>query len=231
MSPRAPAAQAKLDQIEATLKDLQAETAILSLEEFEQKPGASKALAIHRSKIEAVERQAGELQSAVNLALRLDREAIANDAAKLRGEQLAVFKAAMAGREKAMAKALDALAIFVSSYAEFSEQTLAAAQAIPGGANAPLVNMGPNNVYGASWGTCERLLLAEMYRLAPLRKDGAGRFTVPFAPPPVHSNTDHTTLPSALDEFRKADAAVLAEIQRQVSELNQRAMIAAQKAA
>ena len=229
--PRAPAAQAKLNQIEASLKDLQAETAILSLEEFEQKPGAAKALSQHRAKIEAVERQASELRQAVKLAEILDRQAIANAAAKSRGEQLTLFKAAMAGREKAMAKALDALAVFAIEYGAYSQATLTAMESIPAGTIAPMVAMGPLGGLGASWSNCERLLLGELFRIAPDRADGTGRFIAPFAKAPLHSDLNHRSLPAAIDEFRKADAAVLAEIQRQVSDLDKRAMTAAQKAA
>jgi len=228
-SPRAPAIATKLNQIEATLKDLQAETAILSLEEFEQKPGAAKALSQHRAKIEAVERQASELRQAVKLAEILDRQAIANAAAKSRGEQLAVFKAAMAGREKAMAKALDALAVFAVEYGAYSQATLTAMESVPAGTIAPMVAMGPLGGLGASWSNCERLLLGELFRLAPERADGTGRFIAPFAKAPLHSDLNHRSLPSALDEFRKADAAVLAEISRQVSDLDKRAMSAATK--
>ena len=228
---RAPAIAAKLAQIEATLKDMQAETAILSLEEFEQKPGAAKALSQHRAKIEAVERQASELRQAVKLAEILDRQAIANAAAKSRGEQLAVFKAAMAGREKAMAKALDALAVFAVEYGAYSQATLTAMESIPAGTIAPMVAMGPLGGLGASWSNCERLLLGELFRIAPERADGTGRFIAPFARAPLHSDLNHRSLPPAIDEFRKADAAVLAEISRQVSDLDKRAMTAAQKAA
>ena len=42
MQPRSPAIAAKLAQAEAVLKELEQETAILSLEEFEQRPGAAK---------------------------------------------------------------------------------------------------------------------------------------------------------------------------------------------
>ena len=54
---RAPAIAAKLAQAEALLKELDQDTAILSLEEFEGKPGAAKALASHRAKLEAASRQ------------------------------------------------------------------------------------------------------------------------------------------------------------------------------
>jgi len=94
-----------------------------------------------------------------------------------------------------------------------------------------MVAMGPLGGLGASWSNCERLLLGELFRIAPDRADGTGRFIAPFAKAPLHSDLNHRSLPAAIDEFRKADAAVLAEIQRQVSDLDKRAMTAAQKAA
>jgi hypothetical protein len=228
---RAPAIAAKLAQADAVLKELEQETAILSLEEFEGKPGAAKALSQHRAKLEMAERQASELQQAVKLAEFLDRQAIANAAVASRAEQFATFQKPMARSGNTMAKILETATLLSSLYAEFCEERLESAQTMPGGTSAPLVNMGPNNVYGASWSDCGRLIQAELFRTAPLRRDGAGRFVLPFATPPIHSSTDHRSLPAAIDEFRKADAAVLAEISRQVSDLDKRAMTAAQKAA
>jgi hypothetical protein len=229
--PRAPAARAKLKQSEHVLADLEQETAILALEAFEGKAGAEKALASHRAKIEAAERQVSELRAATELAERLDREAVASASALSRAEQLAVFQKAMAGRETAMAKALTALAIFANAYGEYSQATLTAMESIPAGTIAPQIAMGPLGGYGASWSNCERMLLAELFRIAPERADGIGRFVAPFAKAPLHSDTNYRALPAALDEFKRADAVVLAEISRQASELDRRAMTAAQKGA
>jgi hypothetical protein len=138
----------------------------------------------------------------------------------------------MASRQASLEKVLQAVATMVAAYADYSEATLQAAQSLPGGTTAPVINMGPANTYGASWGPCERLLLAEMYRLAPQRKDGAGRFVLPFAnSSPLATTTNHNALPAAIDEFKRADGIVLAEIRSQVETLDKRAMNAAQKAA
>jgi hypothetical protein len=229
MQPRAPAIAAKLNQAEALLKELEQETAILSLEEFEGKPGAAKALASHRAKLEMAELQASELRQAVALAERLDREAVANAAVASRAEQFARFQKPMAASDKKMAKMLGTVALLSSEFADFCEDRLEAAQATPGGTSPALVNMGPNNTYGATWSDCGRLIQAELWRTAPLRRDGKGRFVLPFATPPIHSSTDHTTLPPAIDEFRRAEQIVISDMARQVSDLDKRELSAATK--
>jgi hypothetical protein len=224
---RAPAIAAKLAQAEAVLKELQQETAILSLEEFEGKPGASKALAQHRAKLEMAERQASELRQAVELAEKLDRQANASAAATSRADQLALFKAAMAGRSKAMARCLEALAAFSRAYAEYSEETLAAQIAVPAGCTIPAINMGILGSYGHSFGPCEKLILGELFRVAPDRRDGVGRFVPPFAKSPLHSDQNHKELPSALSEFQKANTAITQSIIAQCSQIDTREMTAA----
>jgi hypothetical protein len=227
MQPRSPAIAAKLAQAEAVLKELQQETAILSLEEFEQKPGASKALAQHRAKLEMAERQASELRAAVALADRLDREAVANASATSRHEQLASFEAAQAGRLTAMAKALDAVKVFANAYSDYSEKTLEAQISVPAGTTVPAIAMGELGSYGHVFGPCEKMILAELFRIAPERKDGIGRFLPPFVKSPIHSDTDHRKLPSAISEFEKANAAVTQSIIAQVSQIDTREMTAA----
>jgi hypothetical protein len=227
--PRAAAAKAKLKQAEGVLSDLEMETAILSLEAFEGRAGAQKALDIHLAKIEAAHRQVSQLKAATELAEKLDRQAIANAAVASRAEQFALFQKPMAASDKKMAEMLETAALLASQYAAFCEYRLEAAQAMPGGTSAPLIGMGPFNVYGASWSDCGRLIEAELFRTAPLRRDGAGRFVLPFATPPVHSSSDHRSLPAAIDEWSKAEAAVIAEIQRQCSDLDKRELSAATK--
>jgi hypothetical protein len=224
---RAPAIAAKLARAEAVLKELQQETAILSLEEFEGKPGAAKALASHRAKLEMAERQASELRQAVALAERLDREAGATAAATSRADQLALFKVAMLARERAMAKALDALAVFAGAYSEYSEATLSAQIAVPAGTVVPAIAMGELGSYGHVFGPCEKLILGELFRIAPERRDGIGRFIVPFAKSPIHSDTNHKALPPAVTEFNAANTAVAQSIIAQVSQIDTREMTAA----
>jgi hypothetical protein len=229
--PRAPAARAKLEQAQAVLADLEQQTAVLALEAIEGKAGAEKVLAAHRSRIESAERQAREMRGAVVLAERLDREAVASDAAQTRAEQLAEFKNAQAGRVSAMAKVLDALSELAISYAEYSEATQAAQVAMPSGTHPATINMGPLGTYGHSFGPCSQMLLAELYRVAPERKDGIGRFILPFAKSPLHSSTNHKELPAAIDEFRKTTEIVTQDIQSQVEKLNANEMAVASKAA
>jgi hypothetical protein len=224
---RAPAIAAKLAQAEALLKELDQDTAILSLEEFEGKPGAAKALASHRAKLEAASRQVSELRAATELAERLDREALATAAAASRHDQLAVFKTAMAGRERSMAKTLDALKAFALAYSEYSEATLTAQTSVPAGTVVPAIAMGELGSYGHVFGPCEKLILGELFRIAPTRRDGIGRFVAPFAKSPIHSDTDHGKLPSAISEFEKANAAVVQSIVGQVSQIDTREMTAA----
>jgi hypothetical protein len=193
--------------------------------------GNDKRLTVLRRERDEARNAVEEMEAGLAVSQRRDREAIASAAATSRAEQLAVFKTAMAGRERAMAKALDALGVFARAYADYSQATLTAMESIPSGTHAPQVAMGPLGGYGSSWSNCERMLLAELFRIAPERKDGIGRLIAPFAKAPLHSDTNHRTLPDAISEFRKADATVLAEIARQVSDLDKRAMIAAQKAA
>ena len=226
-SPRAPAIAAKLAQAEAVLKELQQETAILSLEEFEGKPGAAKAHASHRAKLEAAERQVSELRAAVALAEILDRQAVASASSKSRAEQLASFEAAQAGRLTAMAKSLDALKVFANAYADYSEQTLLAQISVPAGCVVPTIACGELGSYGHVFGPCEKLILAELFRVAPERKDGIGRFLPPFVKSPIHSDTDYRKLPSAISEFEKANAAVTQSIVAQVSQIDTREMTAA----
>jgi hypothetical protein len=229
MQPRSPAIAAKLAQIEATLKDMQAETAILSLEEFEGKPNAAKALSQHRAKIEAVERQASELQQAAKLAEILDRQAIANAAAASRAEQLASFEAAQAGRLTAMRVALDALKVFADAYSDYSEKTLEAQISVPAGCVVPAIAMGELGSYGHVFGPCEKLILGELFRIAPPRKDGIGRFVFPAAKSPIHSDQNHKALPAAISEFQKANQAITDSIVGQVSQIDTREMSAATK--
>jgi hypothetical protein len=225
--PRAPGAKLKLDVSARVLAELEQQTAVLALEASEGKPGSEKALASHRAKVEAAQRQVSELRAAVELAERLDREALASAAAASRNDQLAVFKAAQAGRSKAMAKCLALEAALAQAYAEYSEETLAAQLAVPAGTTVPAIAAGELGSYGHVFGPCEKMLLAELFRVAPERKDGIGRFVVPFAKSPIHSDTNHKALPAAIDEFNAANTAITQSIIAQVSQIDTREMTAA----
>jgi hypothetical protein len=229
--PRAPAVRAKLDQAEEVLADLTAALASLALEASEGKRDAEKALAAHRIKIEAAERQVSELRGALVLAERLDREAAAAAGAVMHAEQFTAFKAAMLAREKAMGAVLEAAKTMAAAYGRYSEATLAAQIAAPSGTAIPQMAIGTDGLAGPTFGPCERLILAELYRLAPERGDGAGRFVLPFAKPTNVFYPDPTAIPPALSEFIKADQIIIDHIEKQIAALDQHAMATAAEAA
>jgi hypothetical protein len=193
--------------------------------------GNDKRLAVLRRERDEARNAVEEMEAGLAVSQRLDREAVASAAAQSRSQQLSVFQKAMAGRLKAMTSALEALATFANAYGEYSQATLTAMESIPAGTIAPQIAMGPLGGYGASWSNCQRMLEAELFRIAPERADGIGRFIAPFAKAPLHSDSNHRALPNALDEFKRADQVVMAEISRQAAELDRRAMNAAKEAA
>ena len=222
--PRAPAARAKLNQAETLLAALKAEIAVLALGASEDKPGAEKALVAHRGKIEAAERNAVELRAAVALAERLDREAAATSVAQMRADQFTNFTKTMAARETAMAEVLKAVETMAAAYDRYSETSLAAQIAAPAGTSIVQMTLGKNGLYGAAFGKCERLILAELFRVAPMRANGIDRFVIPFAKPTSMESTNPADYPVGIDEFRAANQAIVADIARQISELDERAM-------
>jgi hypothetical protein len=228
LQPRAPAAREKLQQAEQLAASLTADVALLALGAAEGAPGAEKALAAHRTKIEAAERQVRELTAAVGLAERLDRQAAATGMAKIRADQLAEFKKQMADREKAMAKMLEAAATMAAAYGAYSEATLAAQIAAPIGTTIPQMSIGVNGLLGNAFGHCEILIRSELWRLAPYRADGVGRFVLPFAravTPLTPGNPN--ALPPGIDEMRFAHVAIITDIEKQIAALDQREMAAA----
>jgi hypothetical protein len=226
--PRAPAARAKLDEAERELADLEASVAALALDASEGKAGAEKALGGHRSKIDQAARTVDELRRAVSLAERLDRQAAVTAAERMRGEQLAEFKKQLAARQKAMAAVLKAAADMAAAYGEFSEATLRAVVAVPMSTVVPQMAIGPNGVYGAAFGPCERLVLAELYRLAPERQDGIGRFVLPFAKPSSEQTRgEPTAIRPGIEELSAANSAIVANISEQIDKLNDQAARAA----
>jgi hypothetical protein len=70
-----------------------------------------------------------------------------------------------------------------------------------------------------------RLILAELYRLAPEREDGIGRFVLPFAKPSSEQfRGNPTAIPAGIDELRAADNAIVADIAQQIEKLDEAAM-------
>jgi hypothetical protein len=226
--PRAPAASEKLAAAETTLADLEADVASLALEASEGKAGAEKSLASHRSKIELAERSVSELRRAVALAERLDRQSNATAAAEMRAEQLTAFRSAFAAREKAMRTVLDAAATMATAYAAYSEANLTALAVVPSGTTVPPMAVGAEGFAGSAFGPCERLILSELWRLAPERLDGIGRFSLPFARPSSEmTRLKPEAMPPAIEEIVAADNAILQSIAAQIDQLNQREIAAA----
>ncbi|WP_426608646.1 hypothetical protein [Bradyrhizobium sp. McL0616] len=226
--PRAPAIRAKLDCALGALGELEEQIAEFALEAAERKPGAADKLAGHRAKIEAAKTAADELAAALRLAERIDRQAAAAGAAQMRAEQLTEFKKEFAVREKAMAAVLDAAAAMAKAYGEYSEATLRALAATPSGTVIPTMNMGPENSYGPAFGPGERMVLAEIYRLAPERSDSIGRFVLPFAKPSSEMTRNKPeVMPAGIDELRAAHEAIIGNVARQIDRLNEQAARAA----
>jgi hypothetical protein len=223
--PRAPTVIAKLDGALAVLAAMEAEVDELALAAAENQAGAIGKLSAHRAKIEEAERRVSEMRRAVALAQRLDRQANVAAVTQMRGEQLVEFKREFTVREKAMAAVLKAAAEMANAYGDYSEATLSAASALPSGATVPVMMIGGNGIYGPAFGPCERLILAELYRLAPDRQDGIGRFVLPFAKPPSEQfRGNHPAIPAGIEEFRAADAAIIADITKQIEKLDEAAM-------
>ena len=225
---RAPAIAAKLEAARGVLAAHNDEVAATVLDAAEGVAGAEKRLAELRSKISTAEREVFELEKAHALAAKLDRQTAATAATRMREDQLAEFKKAMVARERPMARALELFGEAAKEYGKYSEATLSALVAVPTGTTVPVMMIGPEGSYGPAFGPCERLLLAELYRLAPEREDGIGRFVMPFAKP-SNEQTRGTpeTIRPGIDELLAADRAILAEIERQIEKLNKQAMAAA----
>jgi hypothetical protein len=224
-APRAPAVAAKLAEAEAQLLELEAAVAPLALAESEGVAGAKRDLQSIESKIEAAKRTRHQLRSAHRHALELDRKANAAAADRMRSQQMTAFKANCQAREQAMTAVLTAASAMAKAYGDYSEATLKAAISTPSGTSVPPMAIGPNGVYGPAFGPCERLILAELYRLAPERSDGIGRFVLPFARPTSEMlRHQPEAIPPGIGEFIAADQAIIRELEAQVGALADREM-------
>ncbi|MCW2218311.1 hypothetical protein M2232_001843 [Bradyrhizobium japonicum] len=227
--PRAPAVRLKLETAQAELAALDAEVATLTLDDAEEKPGARKALTAHRSDMQTAERRVDELKRALALAEKFDRQAAALGATAMRAEQFAVLRKTFDTRETAMADVLKAAADMAKAFGAYSEASLKAVSVVPVGATVPQMAVGPDGAYGTVFGPCELLILAELWRLAPDRKDGTGRFILPFAKPVMEMTRNKPeAMPEGMAEFKAAHAALLANISEQIEHLNETTMRAAE---
>jgi hypothetical protein len=224
-APRAPGIAEKLEAARAILAVHNGEVAQTVLDAAENVPGATKRLCDLRANISTAELAVFELKKAHELAARIDRQSDAAAATRMRGEQLVEFEKQFGAREKAMAAVLKAAAAMAIAYGEYSEATLRAAAVVPSGTSVPPMTIGGDGMYGAAFGPCERLVQAELYRLAPQREDGIGRFVLPFAKPPSEQfRGNPTAIPAGIDEMRAADTAIIADIAKQIENLDEAAM-------
>jgi hypothetical protein len=224
----APAIAAKLEAARGVLAAHNAEVGQTVLDVADNVPGAQKRLTELRANISTAAREVFEFEEAHAHAAKRDRVTAATAATRMREEQLAEFKKAMVAREKPMARVLELFGEAAKEYGKYSEATLSALVAVPTGTAVPVMMIGPEGLYGPAFGPCERLLLAELYRLAPERQDGIGRFVMSFAKPiNEQMRGQPTAIKPGIDELLAADDAIIAEIEGQIKKLNDQAMRAA----
>jgi hypothetical protein len=217
---RAPAVAEQLASVEGVLAQLESQIAQCALDESEGVSGAAAKMTALNAKVSAQRAERHKKRQAHRLALALDRKTDAAAAARMRSEQLANFKANCQAREQAMTAVLTAASAMAKAFGDFSEATLKAAISTPSGTSVPPMAIGPSGAYGPAFGPCERLVLAELYRLAPERADGIGRFVLPFAKPTSELlRHKPEAIPPGIDEFRAADQAIVREIEAQVGAL------------
>jgi hypothetical protein len=227
--PRAPTVAVKLEAARTVLQDLERDVGHAALEAAEGESGAAKRLADLRSKISAAEREVSELTRAHELAARLDRENIAASAISLRGSQFAAFRKHVAAREKHMAAALVHAGEMAKNYRQFMFESEAMVSVLPSGTAMPTLHMGVNGLSGNLLGSCDRLLLAEMYRLgAEQDADGRRAPTLPFSRPQTIDLRDQPDrIRPGLDVLQEAHDAMLREIEGQIARLDAKVMQAA----
>jgi hypothetical protein len=227
--PRAPAIAEKLEAARAMLIAHNSEIGQTVLDAAENVPGALKRLTELRSKISTAEREVFEYERAYDLAAKRDRVTAATAATQMRGEQLAEFKKEIAAREKSMARVLELFGEAAKEYGAYSEATLRALVAVPAGTFVPAMAIGAEGFAGPAFGPCERLLLAELYRLAPDRQDGAGRFVMPFCKPPSEqARGKPAAIQPGIEALLAADTAIVADISQQIEKLDAQAIRAAE---
>ncbi|MCP2125793.1 hypothetical protein [Bradyrhizobium ottawaense] len=226
LTQRAPAVREKLDCALGALAELEEQVAEFALEAAERKAGAADKLAGHRAKIEGAKTAVSELGAALRLAAKLDRQAEATAAIRMRDEQLQEFKLRLAAREAGMKIALEGAAMMARGYAEFANASLLAAGIVPSGTRVPTMSFGRDGMFGAAFGAAERLFQAELFRTAP--EVNGRRYVLPFAKAPtMHTVNDPNAIQPGIEALREADAAIIAEIEAQAARLSDEAFTAA----
>lgn len=215
---RAPPVAQKLEAARSNLQSLEADLGQAVLDAEENAPNAAKRLAALRSQIADSERSVAELTKAHALAVQLDRKTDATGRTRMRSEQLEVFykhgKERLAAGEDIL-KAAETMAAAMQRYGAATQQMVAVK---PIGTALPFMTLGPNGIYGGALGNLELLLSAEFYRLgAGMEPFNGQRFYIPFAKQPTLGNSDHMKMQPGLEAFRAAHAAIVKEIEGQIS--------------
>ncbi len=190
--PRAPQVTLKLESARSVLQDLNRGVAEAALAAAENASGAQKRLGDLRAKIGNAERDVAELERALDLAQRLDRESLASAVVVMRQEQFGIMKKYATSRLKKAAIVMEALATAAKAYSEYAIETNAMVVALPTGTRMPFMGIGR---YGGSWvGDLKPLISAEAYRVTFTDENGKGA-RLPFAqasrwlvPWPSHSD-------------------------------------------
>jgi hypothetical protein len=222
---RAPQVAAKLEAARSVLQALESEVGQAALEATEDKPGSAERLAGLRQQIADAERGVSEMERAHQLAQLLDREALARGAIAMRAEQLAAFKRHVTAREKHFAVALTHAAEMAKAYRQFLLESEGMISVLPSGTAFPTLAIGELGLGGNLLGGCDKLLLAEMFRLGA-QPDGSGRVGIlPFVKPLlVTQRGQPEKIPPSLDLLQESHDGLIKEIEAQVRRLDEKLM-------
>jgi hypothetical protein len=213
---RAPPVAAKLAAAESALAELGRLIPQAALDEAEGTSGAAARLAALNGKIAAAAAEVTKLQAAHRLASEIDRRADVTARSKIRASQLAAFQGHMREREAAVAEISDAAAKMAAAYAHYAQSTLKMMGVRPIGTTLPVMSLGENGIFGSATGNLELLISAELLRQSAA--DAAGqRYVLPLVKPTIK---DPAFIAPAIDTFKEAAAAILAEIKGQVERID-----------
>jgi hypothetical protein len=222
---RAPQVSNKLEAARCVLQALESEVGQAALEATEDQPGSAERLAGLRQQITDAERDVAELERALTFAARADNEALALGAIAMRASQLAAFKKHVTAREKHFAIAVTHAQEMAKAYRQFLLESEGMASVLPSGTFFPTLAVGELGLGGNLLGGCDRLLLAEMFRLGA-QPDGSGRVGIlPFAKPTSMTQRGlPDKIPPSLDVLQEGHDALIKEIEAQVRRLDEKLM-------
>jgi hypothetical protein len=207
------------------LQALEGDVGRSALEATEDKPGSAERLAGLRQQITDAERDVAELERALTFAARADNEALALGAIAMRAEQLSAFKTHVTAREKFFAVALTHAAELARAYRAFLLESEGMVSVLPSGTFFPTLGIGELGLGGNLLGGCDKLLLAEMFRLGAA-PDATGRVGIlPFAKPTIMTQRGQPDkIPPSLDVLQEGHDALIKEIEAQVRRLDEKLM-------